>query len=40
MALNGAKVTVYRKYINDFLQATALGRTDWQNLTPAKIYLK
>lgn len=26
-----------RKYINDFLQATALGRTDWQNLTPAKM---
>ena len=28
-----------RKYIKDFLKATALGRTDWQNLTPAKIYM-
>lgn len=28
-----------KKYINDFLQATTAGRTDWQNLTPAKLYL-
>ncbi|MBE6283177.1 MAG: IS66 family transposase [Mediterranea massiliensis] len=28
-----------RQYICDFLQAVASGRTDWQNLTPAKLYL-
>jgi len=28
-----------RQYICDFLQAIASGRTDWQNLTPAKLYL-
>jgi len=29
-----------KDYIKNFLQATAAGRTDWQNLTPAKIYAK
>lgn len=28
-----------RQYICDFLQAIASGRNDWQNLTPAKLYL-
>lgn len=29
-----------KEYIKDFLQAIASGRSDWQNLTPAKIYLQ
>ena len=28
-----------REYIKNFLKEVSLGRTDWQNLTPAKIYL-
>ena len=28
-----------RQYICDFLQAIVSGRNDWQNLTPAKLYL-
>ena len=27
-----------RDYINSFLKEVSLGRTDWQNLTPAKLY--
>ena len=28
-----------REYMKNFLKEVSLGRTDWQNLTPAKIYL-
>lgn len=28
-----------REYIKNFLKEVSLGRTDWQNLTPAKIYI-
>lgn len=27
-----------RDYINSFLKEVSLGRTDWQNLTPARLY--
>ena len=27
-----------RDYISRFLKEVSLGRTDWQNLTPAKLY--
>lgn len=27
-----------REYISRFLKEVSLGRTDWQNLTPAKLY--
>ena len=27
-----------RDYISCFLKEVSLGRTDWQNLTPAKLY--